>query len=94
MSKYLLYRSELMVIADALREYRKRHCGGNCMQSHNCSLYRSCEVIERDFDSSGDLITNISFYDDEPTIIGIMNDLGKECELRWLKESFSEFAMA
>ena len=94
MSKYLLYRSELKVIADALREYRKRHCGRDCMQSQNCLHDRSCEVIERDFDSSGDLITNLSFYDDEPTIIGTMEDLGKECELRWLNDSLFESAMA
>jgi hypothetical protein len=91
MSKYLLYRSELKVIANALREYRERHCGKDCMESQNCSLYRSCEVVESDFDTFGNLIKSICFYDDEPAIMEMMKAVGKEkCEPRW-QPSFSQY---
>ena len=90
MDKYLLLRAELGIIADALQEFRDRHCGENCPHSRSCSSLNSCAKIPSDFKTYGNAIGSIGFFDKDAALMEAMGCLEKTGDatsgLRWLPE--------
>ena len=90
MDKYLLLRAELRIIADALKEYRERHCGKDCPHSQSCSSFNSCTKVASDFETYGDVIGGIGFFDGEAALmeaIGCLEKTGDATSgLRWLPD--------
>jgi len=90
MDKYLLLRAELRIIADALSEYRERHCGRDYSHSQGCSSFNSCAKAASDFETYGNAIGGIGFFDDEPSLMEAIGSLEKTGDatsgLRWLAD--------
>ena len=90
MDKYLLLRAELGIIADALQEFRDRHCGENCPHSRSCSSFNSCAKVSSDFKTYGNALGSIGFFDEEAALMEAMGCLEKTGDatsgLRWLPE--------
>ena len=90
MDKYLLLRPELRIIADALEEYRQKHCGKDCPHSKSCSSLSSCTKVSSDFGTYGNVIGSIGFFDGEASLTEAMKRLGKTGDatsgLRWLPD--------
>ena len=90
MDNYLLLRSELNIIADALDEYRERHCDRDCPHSLNCSSFNSCTKVASDFKTYGNAIGSIRFFDEEAALMEAMRCQEKTGDatsgLRWLPD--------
>lgn len=90
MDKYLLLRSELKIIADALEEYRERHCAKDCCHLQNCLCRESCQRVASDLGIYGELIGGIRFFDDEPLLHEAVAYLDKTeghvSGVRWLPD--------
>jgi hypothetical protein len=90
MDKYLLLRSELNIIADALDEYRERHCDRNCPHFRSCSSFNSCTKVASDFKTYGNAIGSIGFFDEEAALVEAMGYQEKTGDatsgLRWLPD--------
>jgi len=90
MDKYLLLRAEIRIIADALEEYRDRHCSKECPHSQSCSSFNSCTKVASDFKTYGNFIGSLGFFDGEAALMEAMVHLEKTGDatsgLRWVPE--------
>ena len=86
MNTYLLHKSELGIIADALREYQERHCGEECPHLSDCA-HDSCERVSGDLDCFRAKVDRIEFIEDNPTIFEALKTYAPDqAEPRWLSD--------
>ena len=87
MNIYLLNRDELGVIADALREYKERHCGKECLHLTNCATHDSCGKLSGDLNSFRNKMDRIEFIEDDLAIFEVFRTFAPDrAEPRWLSD--------
>lgn len=87
MNTYLLHRSELQIIADALREYLKGHCGKECPHLPDCTAHDSCSKLASDLDCYRTMMDRIEFIEDNPAIFEALRIFAPTlAEPRWLSD--------
>ena len=87
MNTYLLHKSELSIIGDALREYQQRHCGSQCPHFSDCAACNSCERLSGDLPCFSNNMNRIEFIEDNPTIFEALRTFAPEqAEPRWLSD--------
>ena len=83
MATYLLHRSELKIIQDAVVEYQRGHCGSSCPNASNCTDFSLCSEMDRDIFRGG--IDRIEFYENDPRLKEAMEQLARlgQHQPRW-----------
>ena len=83
METYLIHRSELTIIQDALAEYQSKHCGPDCPNASNCTDLNFCSEMERDIFRAS--IDRIEFYENDPSLKEAMEQLARlgQHQPRW-----------
>lgn len=75
METYLIHRSELKIIQDALAEYQSKHCGPSCPNASNCTDLSFCSEMDRDIFLAS--IDRIEFYENDPRLKQAMEHLAR-----------------
>ena len=75
MATYLIHRSELKIIQDALAEYQSKHCGPGCPNASSCTDFSFCSEMERDIFLGS--IDRIQFYENDRALSEAMEKMAE-----------------